>query len=401
MNEALIKKINDLCAEELDVVVKLRESLHSEPEIGYKEFKTAEKIQALLKEVGIPYTPNVAETGTTGMIEGKEEGPVILLRADIDGLPMDDESSTPYTSTIKGMAHTCGHDGNTAALVGALRVINRLKDELPGKVKFAFTPAEEGGMGVVPTIESGIMENPKVEACFAQHVNAFYPAGTIAVRYGALMAGALKFDITFSSKAGTRTDPETATDALFLASQWMNTAYTVLQKSITPFDPTVLQFTNMEGGSMNKTYPGKCILSGHVKIWDVTLKEKIEDHFKKSLESLISLYGGSYEAEFSSKYPPLQNDWDVVNISERAMVQSFGRDNIIRRKNPLLGGEDFSFMADMVPSAYFLVGVVDGDVASFPTHHHPKFDFDSKHLIYGMRSLVTSAVAYLLEKSEK
>lgn len=387
-------RIKELSQKHLPTAVQLREEIHMYPETCFEEFETAKKIMRELDKAGISYTSGIGKTGITGCIKGGKPGKTVFLRADIDGLNMDETTDVPYKSKIPGKAHTCGHDGNTASLLGALLVINDLKEDLPGMVKFAFQPAEEGGAGAVPIVESGILENPPVDAAFACHLNVFYPPGQVAVRYGAMMATSTKFEITITGKSGHRTKPESFVDPIVVAGDFIHNLQNMIARKINPFEPTMVNFNTIEGGAQSKDCPNQVKLTGSVRAYSVTAREQTAPIIEDLLKHITEVHGASYEVSYSSVYPPMINDMDMTRFCEEAIGKMIGKDNVKRLPTPLMGGEDFAFVAERVPSNYFLVGVNEGEMQN---HHAPNFYFNSNHIIYGIECMAVCAIDYLLQ----
>jgi len=389
----LIARVKQLSEEKLPDAIKLREAIHMEPELCYEEFKTAEKIKKELDKAGIEYRDGIGKTGIVGVIRGGKPGKTVFLRADIDALPIEEKADVPYKSTIPGKSHTCGHDGNTGALLGALLVLNEMKDELPGNVTFGFQPAEEGGAGAVHIVNSGILEDPKADASFAIHVNAFYPPGTIAMKYGQGQATALKFNITFTGVKGVRSVPGATVDPVGILGEFIARLEGSLHRAIAPWQPFYISYSDLK----NDTAACTASVTGQVRCYDLGVWETAKDVCEKVLKSVTATLGATYTVEYGGSYPPMFNDLDLCYFAEGVLKERYGAEAIKRHPMVLSGGEDYAYVCQKVPGVFLMVGI-----AEWPTlqHHDPDFYFDSKNLIYGIEAYAQCTAAYLFENAK-
>jgi len=386
-------KIRLLGLRNLAEAAQLREAIHREPETCYEEYKTAEKICAVLDKHGIPYQKGIGKTGVTGMIRGGRPGKTVLLHADMDALDMEEAYESPYKSTIPGKMHGCGHDGNTACLMGALLILNDMKDELPGNVKFVFQPAEEGGLGSVPVVESGILENPHVDAAFSLHVNVFYPTGKMIVRYDQCMATSCKFDITFHGKRGTGTVPGSTVDPASVMGQFISSLPMALQK-IDAWQTVVTAYTKIALDPKALT----ATLSGAIRCYNDHVREEARGIVESLLTSISELAGTTYDIEYGTFYPAMTNDYDLGILYETVAKELFGPECVVHYPHPFNGGDDFSNFCKNIPGFLIYAGVADQPNMQ---HHDPMFHFASEDIIYGLTTMAGCAAKYLFEAAEE
>ncbi len=395
-------EIRELSQKYLDRAMKLREDIHRHPETSYEEFHTAARIMEELDKAGISYTPQIGGyTGIAGTIQGGKPGKTILIRADMDALNITEEVDVPYKSEIPGKMHACGHDGNTGILLGTLLVLNELKEELPGLIKFVFQPAEEGGGGAIPTImESGILENPKVEAAFACHVAGELPEGIIKYKYGPIMAAPDAFELTIKGNGGHGAAPQNGIDPIVLTAQVIMACQTIISRRTPPMEPAVLTFGSVEGGSAHNIIPNEVHLTGTVRTFDKDLREAIPAQMDALIKGITQGQGGDYVFTYEKSYPAFYNDDAIMAGIEETLRGFFGEEHLLEEKVVNMGGEDFAFVAEAVPTGYFNIGVGKKCPTEEIKHHHPRFSFESKNLIYGIEAMSAVVTDYLLRHAE-
>ena len=378
----------------LQHMINLRETIHMYPEDGFSEFTTSKIIIEELEKLGIKVQKNVAKTGVVGLIEGKYPGKTVLLRADMDALKIQEQADVEYKSKIDGMMHACGHDGHVAGLLGAAMILNELKDNLHGNVKLVFQPAEERDGGALPMIEEGVLENPKVDAAFAAHLWGYLNEGEVHLKEGTMMASPDIFNIKVIGKGGHGAVPQEAIDPIVITCQIVNSLQTIVSRKINPLDPVVITCGRIQGGDCHNVIPNEVELEGTIR----TFNEETRNWVPKVMEDLIrgitTSQGAAYEFKYEPKYPALINDKYMTSFAKESLKKVVGEENVFDLKEPNMGGEDFAYFAQKVPSAFIFVGIANNK--SEPViHHNPYFKWDSKNVGILAQSLSQIAIDYL------
>lgn len=378
----------------LQHMINLRETIHMYPEDGFSEFTTSKIIIEELEKLGIKVQKNVAKTGVVGLIEGKYPGKTVLLRADMDALKIQEQADVEYKSKIDGMMHACGHDGHVAGLLGAAMILNELKDNLHGNVKLVFQPAEERDGGALPMIEEGVLENPKVDAAFAAHLWGYLNEGEVHLKEGAMMASPDIFNIKVIGKGGHGAVPQEAIDPIVITCQIVNSLQTIVSRKINPLDPVVITCGRIQGGDCHNVIPNEVELEGTIR----TFNEETRNWVPKVMEDLIrgitTSQGAAYEFKYEPKYPALINDKYMTSFAKESLKKVVGEENVFDLKEPNMGGEDFAYFAQKVPSAFIFVGIANNKIEPV-IHHNPYFKWDSKNVGILAQSLSQIAIDYL------
>lgn len=375
-----------------DYVKKIREELHKYPETDFNEFKTKSIIERELTNIGIEFA-TYAKTGTVAVIEGNNPGKTVLLRADIDGLPIREETEVEYKSLNNGFMHACGHDVHTACLLGAAKILNEIKNNLCGNVKLVFQPAEEGVGGAKPMIEEGVLTSPNVDAAFAMHVEPLEHVGNIQLRDGAVMASPDEFTIKVHGVGGHGSMPHKCVDPIAISSQIINEFQKLARTSVNPFNPCVISVCSVHSGTCPNVIPSEAVIEGTVRTFDEAVRKNTAELLKKKANEICALSGGSCEFEFRFLYPPLINDTDMNKVVKSAAQTITAVDKIVYLNNPSMAGDDFSYFAKEVPSAYFKLGV-GNKLLNYPIHS-PMFNIDNKALAIGADLFAEIAVKFL------
>ncbi|MFQ6870490.1 MAG: M20 metallopeptidase family protein [Romboutsia timonensis] len=378
----------------LQHMINLRETIHMYPEDGFSEFTTSKIIIEELEKLGIKVQKNVAKTGVVGLIEGKYPGKTVLLRADMDALKIQEQADVEYKSKIDGMMHACGNDGHVAGLLGAAMILNELKDNLHGNVKLVFQPAEERDGGALPMIEEGVLENPKVDAAFAAHLWGYLNEGEVHLKEGPMMASPDIFNIKVIGKGGHGAVPQESIDPIVITCQIVNSLQTIVSRKINPLDPVVITCGRIQGGDCHNVIPNEVELEGTIR----TFNEETRNWVPKVMEDLIrgitTSQGAAYEFKYEPKYPALINDKYMTSFAKESLKKVVGEENVFDLKEPNMGGEDFAYFAQKVPSAFIFVGIANNK--SEPViHHNPYFKWDSKNVGILAQSLSQIAIDYL------
>lgn len=394
----LTKKIKTISRKYYDDFVKLRHQFHMYPELSFQEFKTSEIVIKQLEKLGLEVQKNIAKTGVVGILKGKKPGKTVLLRADMDALPIDEKANVKYKSKIPNVMHACGHDGHTAALLGTAMVLKDLKEYISGNVKFLFQPAEEGAGGAKPMIQEGVLDNPKVDAAFALHVDGAVPEGHIKVKNGPFMASSDDFTIKILGKGGHGASPHLCIDPIDIAIKVVDNIKNFLYRKIDPLNPYVLSFCSINGGSSFNIIPDEVIVTGTLRTLDKSLRDKILDSMEIIIKDVTRIYDAKYSFSNKNFAPPLINDVNATSIVIQSASKILGQDKVLKEAKPSMGSEDFAFFANHVPSSMFLVGIKkDEEIIA----HNPYFVWDDKNLLTAVSCLSQITIDFLNKDEEE
>lgn len=378
----------------LQHMINLRETIHMYPEDGFSEFTTSKIIIEELEKLGIKVQKNVAKTGVVGLIEGKYPGKTVLLRADMDALKIQEQADVEYKSKIDGMMHACGHDGHVAGLLGAAMILNELKDNLHGNVKLVFQPAEERDGGALPMIEEGVLENPKVDAAFAAHLWGYLNEGEVHLKEGAMMASPDIFNIKVIGKGGHGAVPQEAIDPIVITCQIVNSLQAIVSRKINPLDPVVITCGRIQGGDCHNVIPNEVELEGTIRTFNGETRNWVPKVMEDLIRGITTSQGAAYEFKYEPKYPALINDKYMTSFAKESLKKVVGEENVFDLKEPNMGGEDFAYFAQKVPSAFIFVGIANNKIEPV-IHHNPYFKWDSKNVGILAQSLSQIAIDYL------
>jgi IAA-amino acid hydrolase len=375
----------------LDWIVGLRRRIHRHPELGYKEFETSRIVRETLDELGIPYESPVAETGVVGRI-GNVDGPCIALRADMDALPMVEQTDIDFKSEVDGAMHACGHDCHTAMLLGAARILKARENELPGTVKLIFQPAEEGGAGAEKMCAQGVLENPKVDRIFGLHVWPVVKTGAIGGRPGAFLAAAGTFSVKVTGVGGHAAMPHLAVDPVICAAKIVVELQTVVSRELDPLEAGVLSVTVIKGGSTHNVIPTDVELQGTIRSLSLEGLKTLQDRIREIAEHVAIANRCTAKIEFpGNDYPPTVNDEALWDLTSDIAVGMLGAENVIEGP-PVMGGEDFAYYAQRVPACFIGLGIQNLEAGAIFNVHHPCFLVDEDALPIGSALHVEFAV---------
>lgn len=391
----MIHKIDVLAKKNLEKIRAIRRELHKYPELGFQEFKTAQLIKKELDILGILYQDEVAKTGVVALIKGAKPGKTVLLRADMDALPINEETECEYKSLTPGVMHACGHDGHVAGLLGAAMILNELKENISGNIKLVFQPAEEGPGGAKPMINEGILENPKVDAAYACHLWPNYPAGKILFKDGNLMAHPTGFDIEINGVGGHGSTPEKTIDPVIIGCQAIINFQNIISRNISAMQPAVLSCCSIKAGEAGNVIPDKLTIKGTIRTFDENLTTDILNKMDSILKGLCNAYGASYNFIIERMYPTLKNDSNLFSFTKSSLINVVGEENVVLMNEPLMGSEDFSYISNEVPSNFFFIGTKDTQEEIETLLHHPRLKWDDKHLEISSKALAQVAYDYL------
>jgi amidohydrolase len=371
-----------------------RRDIHSYPELPYQEERTASIVAARLKELGIEHRTGIAETGVIGLIKGGRPGKTVLLRADMDALPIEEVSKEPYASTNRGAMHACGHDGHVAMLLAAARILQERRESLPGTVKLMFQPAEEGGAGALRMIEQGILEEPHVDGVFGIHLTGMQHLGQVVVNDGPAMASADHLRIVIRGRGGHASMPHASVDPIVIASQVVVALQTMVSRETPPLEPAVVTIGSIKAGTTFNVIPDTAELLGTVRTFSSRLQEKLEKRIPELVHGIVAAMGGEADVEYVRLYPPTINHAPQAALMRDAVAQAIRPEANIPAE-PVMGAEDFSYLLQRVPGAFGFVGVRRREWTLPRPNHNSSFDMDEDALPIGAAILASTAVKYL------
>ena len=392
-NIKLKEKIISLSEKYLQEVINVRRYLHTIPETGFEENKTSEYIISKLEEYGIPYKSGIAKTGIVGTISGENpKSKTIALRSDIDALPITETNDVSYKSTRAGFMHACGHDAHMACLLGAAKILNELKNEFEGTIKLFFQPSEEKFPGgALAMIDEGVMEDPKVENVFGQHVLPQLEVGKIGLKSGKYMASTDEIYITVKGKGGHAATPELYINPLNIAS----TIILELQKEFNnnkPVDtPSVLAFGRITGEGRTNVIPDEVKLEGTIRTFDEQWRTKAHAMIENISIATAKSMKGNCEVHIAKGYPTLVNDEKLTEITKQLAVEYLGSENVVDLEMRMTA-EDFSYYAQKVPSVFYRIGVRNESKNIVSNLHTSTFDIDESCMTIGTGLMVWLAV---------
>jgi len=388
--------IKALVKEHNDELIELRRDLHKHPELGFKEFRTSKKVASYLKGLGLEVKENVAETGVVGLLKGDNPGKTLMLRADMDALPIKEQNDVEYKSENEGVMHACGHDGHTSMLMVAAKILSKHKDKINGNIKFVFQPNEEGE-AARRMIEEGVLENPKVDGSFGIHLWSPIESGKIAISHGAVMGGLYEFELKIKGQGGHTSAPHDAIDPIIVASNVIQNVQSIQTREIDPLKPTLIMFGQINGGTATNIIPEEVMLRGTIRYLyrdNPEGNERPKERFERIIKNVCDSHRAEYELEYIVESPPVYNNEDMVEMAyESAQEVLENKSDIVDYTN--LAGEDFGEFSDEVPSTFYFIGTGNEEKGTNFAHHHPKFNIDEDTLSLGVEMHVRSALNYL------
>lgn len=375
-------------------MITFRRELHQHPELSMQEFETTKRIARELEKLGLDFK-YMEPTGLVGEIVGGKPGKTVLLRADIDALPIYEVSrDLEYCSQNDGVMHACGHDTHAAMLLTALKALNKQKNELKGTVRFVFQPSEENGLGALKMLEQGVTEG--VDNVFGIHIQSGLKTGTVLSPVGEMMASHDLLTVKFTGRGGHAARPDSAVDAAVMASSFVLNAQSVVSREISPMESVVVTIGKMEVGERFNVIAERAYLEGTVRTFNPEMRAHAEKALKRYAQAVADMYRGTVEFSYEQVTQPLSNDRESAKRVHDLVTASLGEENMLK-EGKTTGGEDFGFymVNGGVPGAFALVGSRSDDEATQYDHHHNKFNVDESALKNGARLLAEYAYTYL------
>ncbi|AGB40303.1 amidohydrolase [Halobacteroides halobius DSM 5150] len=375
----IIKFIESLKGE----LVSTRRKLHKYPELGFEEVRTSQQVVNFLTELGLEVEQK-EETGVVGLLDCGQ-GPTVALRADMDALPISEQTEVSYKSSHQGVMHACGHDGHMAILLETAKVLVEFRDQLSGKVKFIFQPAEEGPGGALPLIEAGVLES--VDNIFGLHINNQLTTGVIGVQPKAASAAADELDLIIKGDSGHASTPHQGVDAIVIASQVITALQNIISRQVNPHQAAVINIGTIKGGYRRNVIADKVKLTGTVRTTEPNLREFMPERIEQIVEGITINQGASYELDYNFGYPVLINSSSLVDELSTVIESIPYVEELRYLSQSSLGAEDFAYYLEQVPGVFFRLGAAKPS-EDYYSAHHPKFNFDEEALKIGVALFV-------------
>jgi amidohydrolase len=376
-----------IATEALADLVRVRRLLHRRPELSLLEHETAAFLERELRTLPLDdLRTGVGKTGLLGTLIGGKPGPVTLLRADMDALPITELNAAPYVSELPGAMHACGHDGHMSILLAAAKTLCERRAEVAGTLVFCFQPGEEGAAGNRLMIEDGALENPHVDRTFALHLYSGLDVGKIGVRDGAFFASADEYELTIRGKGGHGAMPQQAVDPVVAGAHLVTMLQTIVSREVAPKDPAVFTVGSFHAGTTFNVIPDEAKLMGTVRCFDTQVRKSMPERFERILKGLCAAMRVEYELHYKWSYPPTVNHKMMNDIVRRIGGELLGSENVIEH-DIVTWAEDMSFMQELRPGSYFIVGSRGGESTGYP-HHNARFDIDERALEVGYNMMV-------------
>ena len=377
-----------------------RRDFHRHPELGFKEFRTAQKISEYLQSLKIEVKTGIAVTGVVGLLRCRKDGRTAALRADIDALPMQEKNDVPYASVNPGIAHACGHDAHAAMLMETARLLSNNAENLQGNVKFIFQPCEDMiPSGAEPMIKEGVLEEPNVDAIFTVHVSTSHQLGTLWVKPEYTSISSADFEVVLRGKGGHVSQPQRTIDPITIAGMVITNTQALMQKSIAPWDPLIFAFGKMHGGTANNIVPDEVTLSGTIRAATPEARQKGIEDFERMVDGITRSAGGTYALEIELCNPSIYNDPAMVSLLKSSAAKVIGEGMVNEMSHIMPGGDDAAFFQQRVPGAYWILGARNEEKGFDKPGHSPYYDFDEDALPIGSAVHAQVVTDYLSESS--
>ena len=371
-------------------VIEMRRDFHAHPELGFEEVRTAGIVADRLRALGYEVRTGLGQTGVVGILRTKKPGKTILLRADMDCLPITEASGVDFASISPGKMHACGHDGHTAILLGAAQMIAERLDVLCGTIVLCFQPAEEGKGGARAMIEDGVLEDPYVDRVYGLHLTSWYRTGQVLVRPGPVMASSDSIEVTIRGRGGHGASPHQTIDPVLTSAYFVSQLQSVVSRNVDPIEPAVITIGSIHGGTIHNVIPDDVTLLGTVRAFSEAERSQMKPRIERVLSGCCDAEGASYDYRYVERYPVTVNDVHqaayIRGLAERTVGPQRTADLV-----PTMGAEDFSFMLQRRPGCFFFVGSQADERTAVP-HHNARFALDEACLATGVQMMLALAL---------
>ncbi|MDD4569204.1 MAG: amidohydrolase [Tepidanaerobacteraceae bacterium] len=376
----------------IDEAIELRRDFHRHPELGFKEFRTSAIIEKYLKDLGLEVR-RIAKTGIVGILEGSMTGKTVMFRADMDALPIQEETGLPFQSENKGVMHACGHDGHTAMLLIAAKILSQHKSQIKGKIKFVFQPNEEDA-GAQIMIDEGVLQNPKVDAAIGLHLWSPIPTAKIGIVSGPIMASSYYFKLTIKGRGGHGGAPHKAINPLNPAVDIIHGIKTMQAEEFDAMKPTLITIGKIEYGTKAIIIPDMLTMEGSIRCLHNNEKQ-VHERFKELVAGICINHRTDFDLELKCGNSLLKNDPTLTKLVMETAEKILGEGNILTEDVSVMLGDDFAEFGNEVPVVYYFVGTADIEKGTHYEHHNASFNIDEDSLPIGIEMHVKTALAYL------
>jgi len=379
----------------------LRRDFHIHPELGFNEIRTGGIVAQELEALGIEVTKGVGKTGVVGMLEGAKPGPTLLLRFDMDALPINEETGAEYASQTPNVMHACGHDGHTAIGLTVARILNEHKNDLVGNIKFCFQPSEEGNNGeevggAEMMMRDNVLDSPKVDMTLSLHLWNEKPLGWVGVAKGPVMAGAEEFQVKIIGRGGHGAIPNQTIDPVVAAAQIVTAVQSIVSRNVAPMETAVVTVAMIHGGAAFNVIPQEVTLKGTIRTFDKQVRQTVVERFEYIAKGVGEAMGCQVNVHMKQLAPAVFNEETISQKVQQTAKTVLSNSEIDSSGFTTMAAEDMAFMQEKVPGCYFFIGSNDSSRHLDYGHHHPKFDFDEEALVRGV-ALMASAASDILK----
>jgi amidohydrolase len=378
-----------------DELIARRRDFHQHPELAFEEMRTAGIVAQELTKLGLEVQSGVGKTGVVAILEGKHDGPTVLVRADMDALPIREENQTGYTSQTSGKMHACGHDGHTAIALGVAKLLSPLREQMAGRIKFVFQPAEEVGKGAMAMVSDGALSSPRPDVSVGLHLWNSLQTGKVGIADGPVMSGCSNFTMYVVGKGGHAAAPHLNIDPVVCAAQIVTALQTIVSRSLDPLDQAVVSVTYLRAGEAHNVIPQQVEMRGTFRYFTLEVRDLIVTRMRAIAEQIAAGMGCRADVQVEHMTKPVINHADVGAKLRHIFAPIVGVDGIDTSIRTM-GSEDVSEFMDDIPGTYFFLGAKDETADAYYGHHHPRFSFDESALPLGVELLSAAAASYVL-----
>lgn len=375
----------------LPEIIDLRHHLHAHPELAHEEYETAALVSKTLKKFGYEVIEGIGGTGVSAVLDSGKPGKTVALRADMDALPIHEETDLAYRSTCDEKMHACGHDGHTATLLAAAGALMQCKDHFQGKIKFIFQPAEETGTGAAAMIEDGVLENPKVDAIFGYHNSTKSDFGVFKTKMDCLFASQDVFTVVIHGKGGHAAYPHLTVDPIYIGTMIIQALQGIVSRCSAPVEPVVLSVTQFHAGNTHNVIPSEATFQGTLRAITPANRAMLKEKLIEITTNIATSFGATAEINFSYSFPPTFNHLQETQLTYDVAKKILGEDHVALLTDPGMASEDFSYYVEKIPGSYFWMGI--GPKEYHP--HHPRYEFNDAIIPIAAEMLAQVAMSYL------
>ena len=395
MQQNITEKIKEKAAEIEEKIIEIRHQIHQNPELSFKEQETAALAAAEMKKLGFEVRENIFGTGVSAVLKNSTEpdAKTLLIRADMDALPVSEKNELSFKSKNEGIMHACGHDGHTAILIGTAVVLKELAQEFEGNLKFVFQPGEETSGGAAGMIEEGVLKDPDVDAALGLHLWGSSPEGMVEYKSGPFMASPDRFNLKILGKGGHAARPHNTVDPIPIAAEIISALQTIVSRRIDPLDSAVISVCNVEAGSTHNVIPDEAVLKATVRSLKSEVREQLAENIEAVVKNICNIYGADYQFDYTFGYPAVVNDPKMTEVLSEAGVKVLGDKRVRGKEKVEMGGEDFSYVGLEVPATFYFLGIApEGEIIN---HHQSDFRFNDSVLKDGVAVMAQTALDFL------